>query len=77
MLEGEPMDADDFRRTALSFDGAEEGSHMGSPDFVSAATSLRPWPRLDWLALLLLDCLTMSPSGEIISESNAQSLDSL
>lgn len=27
------MDADDFRRTALSFDGAEEGSHMGAPDF--------------------------------------------
>lgn len=27
------MDADDFRRTALSFDGAEEGAHMGVPDF--------------------------------------------
>ena len=23
----------DFRRIALSFDGAEEGSHMGAPDF--------------------------------------------
>jgi hypothetical protein len=23
----------DFRRIALSFEGAEEGSHMGSPDF--------------------------------------------
>ena len=23
----------DFRRIALSFDGVEEGSHMGSPDF--------------------------------------------
>ena len=25
--------AADFRRIALSFEGAEEGSHMGSPDF--------------------------------------------
>jgi len=25
--------ADDFRRIALSFEGAEEGSHMGVPDF--------------------------------------------
>jgi hypothetical protein len=27
------MDAEDFRRAALSFDGAEEGSHMGTADF--------------------------------------------
>ena len=27
------MTAEDFRRIALSFDGAEESSHMGSPDF--------------------------------------------
>jgi hypothetical protein len=27
------MKAADFRRIALSFEGAEEGSHMGSPDF--------------------------------------------
>ena len=27
------MDADDFRRIALSFEGVEEGSHMGQPDF--------------------------------------------
>src|SRR5579862_9026342 len=27
------MNADDFRRIALSMDGAEESSHMGSPDF--------------------------------------------
>jgi hypothetical protein len=27
------MKAKDFRRIALSFDGAEEGSHMGSADF--------------------------------------------
>jgi hypothetical protein len=27
------MNADDFRRLALSLPGAEEGSHMGSPDF--------------------------------------------
>ncbi len=27
------MDAEDFRRVALSFPGAEEHSHMGSPDF--------------------------------------------
>ncbi|MEI9974627.1 MAG: MmcQ/YjbR family DNA-binding protein [Ignavibacteriota bacterium] len=27
------MTVDDFRRIALSLEGAEEGSHMGSPDF--------------------------------------------
>ena len=27
------MDADDFRRIALSFEGVEEASHMGQPDF--------------------------------------------
>src|SRR5215467_12226249 len=27
------MKATDFRRIALSFEGAEESSHMGSPDF--------------------------------------------
>lgn len=27
------MDTEDFRRIALSFEGAEESSHMGSPDF--------------------------------------------
>jgi YjbR len=27
------MNAADFRRIALSFEGAEEGSHMGVPDF--------------------------------------------
>ncbi len=27
------MNVDDFRRIALSFEGAEESSHMGSPDF--------------------------------------------
>lgn len=27
------MTVDDFRRLALSFEGAEESSHMGSPDF--------------------------------------------
>jgi hypothetical protein len=27
------MNAEDFRRIALSFEGAEESSHMGSPDF--------------------------------------------
>lgn len=27
------MDAEDFRRIALSFEGAEEGSHMESADF--------------------------------------------
>ena len=27
------MNAEDFRRIALSLAGAEEGSHMGSPDF--------------------------------------------
>jgi hypothetical protein len=27
------MDADDFRRIALSLEGAEEGSHMGATDF--------------------------------------------
>ena len=28
-----PMTIDDFRRIALSFEGAEESSHMGNPDF--------------------------------------------
>jgi len=27
------MDSEDFRRIALSFEGAEESSHMGAPDF--------------------------------------------
>jgi hypothetical protein len=27
------LNAADFRRVALSLDGAEEGSHMGAPDF--------------------------------------------
>jgi len=27
------MNVDDFRRIALSFEGAEESSHMGNPDF--------------------------------------------
>jgi hypothetical protein len=27
------MTADDFRRIALSLEGAEESSHMGAPDF--------------------------------------------
>jgi hypothetical protein len=27
------MDAEDFRRIALSLEDAEEGSHMGAPDF--------------------------------------------
>lgn len=27
------MNADDFRRLALSLEGSEESSHMGSPDF--------------------------------------------
>ena len=27
------MDAEDFREMAMSLDGAEEGSHMGAPDF--------------------------------------------
>ncbi len=27
------MNAEDFRRLALSLDGAVEGSHMGAPDF--------------------------------------------
>jgi hypothetical protein len=30
---GAPMDTADFRRIALSFEGAEESSHMGQPDF--------------------------------------------
>ncbi len=32
-LNGGAMNAADFRRIALSLEGAEEGSHMGSPDF--------------------------------------------
>ena len=32
-VEDYPMNPDDFRRVALSFAGAEEGSHMGAADF--------------------------------------------
>jgi hypothetical protein len=32
-IEEFPMTASDFRRIALSFPGAEEGSHMGAADF--------------------------------------------
>jgi predicted nucleic acid-binding protein len=31
--QGHPMNVKDFRRIALSFEGAEESSHMGAPDF--------------------------------------------
>jgi hypothetical protein len=40
------MNADDFRRIALSLEGAEESSHMGQPDFRWAAKFLRPWLQL-------------------------------
>jgi hypothetical protein len=33
ICKGGLMDAEDFRQMALSFDGAEESSHMGAPDF--------------------------------------------
>ena len=33
MTQGTTMDAEGFRRIALSFEGAEEGSHMGAADF--------------------------------------------
>jgi hypothetical protein len=33
MGKGDPMDAEDFRQMALSFDGAVESSHMGAADF--------------------------------------------
>src|SRR6267142_1032162 len=33
MFDEVTMTAEDFRRIALSFDGAEESSHMGVPDF--------------------------------------------
>ena len=33
MIRSRILTAADFRRIALSFDGAEEGSHMGSVDF--------------------------------------------
>jgi hypothetical protein len=33
ILEGSLMEAEEFRELALSVDGAEEGSHIGSPDF--------------------------------------------
>ena len=39
------MTAEDFRRIALSLEGAEEGSHMGSPDFRIGAGFLRLLPR--------------------------------
>jgi hypothetical protein len=33
LLERYAMNAGDFRRMALSLEGAEEGSHMGAADF--------------------------------------------
>jgi hypothetical protein len=33
VLDWTEMKAADFRRIALSFEGAEEASHMGAPDF--------------------------------------------
>ena len=38
------MDADDFRRIALGLKGAEESSHMGSPDFRVGGRILRRSP---------------------------------
>jgi len=32
-VQSNAMDAEDFRRIALTFEGAEESSHMGVPDF--------------------------------------------
>src|SRR5271167_3972116 len=32
-MEDEEMEVSDFRRLALSLEGAEESSHMGAPDF--------------------------------------------
>jgi hypothetical protein len=40
------MNADDFRRIALSLEGAEECSHMGQPDFRVGGKILRPWLQL-------------------------------
>ena len=37
------MTAADFRRIALSFEGAEEGSHMGAVHFPSAGGFSRRW----------------------------------
>ncbi len=37
--------AADFKRIALSFEGAEEGLHMGAVDFRSADGSSPPSPR--------------------------------
>ena len=39
------MKVADFRRTALSFEGAEEGSHMGATESVWEAESSPRWPR--------------------------------
>ena len=36
------MTAADFRRIALSFDGAEEGSHMGAPELQSQFVAQAP-----------------------------------
>ena len=39
------MNAADFRRIALSLEGAEEGSHMGAADFRVGAGSSPHLPR--------------------------------
>jgi hypothetical protein len=42
------MRADDFRRIALSFEGAEEGSHMGHPDFRVGGRIFATLASADW-----------------------------
>ena len=42
------MTADDFRRIALSFDGAEESSHMGVPDFRVGVKVYVTWESIPW-----------------------------
>jgi hypothetical protein len=42
-----PLDANDFRRLALSLDGAEEGSHMGHADFRVAGRIFATFASID------------------------------
>ena len=49
------MNAADFRRIALSLEGVEEGSHMGSPDYRVGGRIYRFWSVM--LGYAVQDCV--------------------
>ena len=58
---------DDFRRIALAFPGAEEGSHMGHPDFRAGKKIFATLPKEGWGMVRLMpeqqdDFMRLSPA---------------